>query len=241
MDTERSGKPVQSTDEQHRKRYASAILEARRRRADSFQGWFNRSHGIEQSFVRGHWDFAIHILTPMVCCYLSEPEEKVALEICYGGGRILNAACGFFGKVIGIDIHEDQDAVELLLKARGKTNFQLLRTDGSSLGVPPESVDFVHSFIVLQHLQSYGTFIGYLKAVYHCLKPGGVAQLYYGRYGKVGWRDQLRNLAKGYCGLKGAPVNHTSLVIRSSKVNKECRALGFEVLGGGHSFKQVPD
>jgi len=49
----------------------------------------------------------IHILTPKVCEYIENPEETTALDIGYGGERILNAACGYFKQVLGIDIHEE--------------------------------------------------------------------------------------------------------------------------------------
>jgi SAM-dependent methyltransferase len=241
VENERSDKPVQNTDEQHRIKYADAIRDARRQGADAFQDWFNRSQSVEQSFVRGYWDFSIHILTPAVCRILSAPEEKVALEIGYGGGRILNAACGFFGKVIGIDIHEDQDAVDQLLKENGRSNFQLPRADGTNLGVPRESVDIVYSFIVLQHLQSYATFMHYLREIHACLKPNGLAQLYYGCYWTLGMRTWLRSWTKGYHEMPEAGVNRTSLVIRPVTVKREARRLGFRIEDSGRSYKVVPD
>jgi hypothetical protein len=143
--------------------------------------------------------------------------------------------------VIGIDIHDDQETVEELLKSKGQTNFQLLRTDGTTLGVSPDSVDFVYSFIVLQHLQSYATFVHYLREIHTCLKARGVAQLYYGRYSTLGMRTRLRNWRRGYCEIPDAGVNRTSLVIRPATVKRDARRLGFRVEDRGESYKCAPD
>jgi hypothetical protein len=79
--------------------------------------------------------------------------------------------------------------------------------------------------------------VGYITETYRCLKPGGVAQLYFGKHSGLSKVDQLRWLVQGYKETPDAPVNHISLVIRVSK----CKALGFEVIETGTSYKRVPD
>ena len=226
---------------EHQRRYVEAIRQARLAGMDAFQSWFNKSKGTEQSIVRGYWDLAFHILTPKVCKYVEKPEERIALEIGYGGGRILNAACSYFKEVVGIDIHDEQEAVEAFLRAQNKRNFRLIRTSGRTIDVDPGSIDFIYSFIVLQHLPSFDVFVAYTEEAYRRLKPGGVAQLYFGKYSKLNKVDQLRYFIQGYREIPEAPVNYTSLVIRVSKVKRLCEVIGFRVVEVGTSYKSAPD
>jgi len=226
---------------EHQRRYAEAIRKARLAGMNSFQSWFDKSKDINQTIVRGYWDLTFHILTQKVCEYIENPEEKIALEIGYGGGRILNAACSYFKEVIGIDIHDEQETVETFLRSQGKSNFRLIKTSGRSIDIDSGSIDFIFSFIVLQHLPSFDVFISYIKETYRCLKPGSVAQLYFGKYSKLNPLDQLRYFVQGYKEIPGAPVNYTSLVVRVSKVKKLCKDIGFRVVEIGTSYKRVPD
>jgi SAM-dependent methyltransferase len=109
--------------------------------------------------VNGAWDFAIHIATPEVRFHLGNPHEKVALEIGCGGGRLLAAASQYFRRVIGLDIHTRLDWVRQHLAGRGIQNCDVIRGDGATIPVPDHSVDFVYSFIVLHHLQSFEAFV----------------------------------------------------------------------------------
>lgn len=234
-----SNRPV--SDAENQRRYAEAVRQARLAGPDAFQSWFNESKTIGQSIVRGYWDLAFHILTPRVGEYIEEPEERIALEIGYGGGRILNAACSYFKEVIGTDIHDEQATVEAFLREQGKNNFRLIKTSGRTIDVNSQSIDFVYSFIVLQHLPLFDTFVSYIREAYRCLRPGGVAQLYFGKYSKLHPIHQLRYFVQGYREIPEAPVNHTSLVVRVSKVRKLCRDCGFKVVETGTSYKRTPD
>ncbi len=229
------------SDGEHQRRYAEAIRESRQAGDHEFQSWFNRSKDLSQSIIRGYWDLSFHILTRKVCQCLENPEEKTALEIGYGGGRILNAACSYFKETIGIDIHEEQEAVVAFLRIQGKSNFRLIKTSGRTIDVTSNSVDFIYSFIVLQHLPSFETFATYLQEIHRCLKPGGLAQLYFGKYSKIPLGERLRYFFQGYKEIPEAPVNFTSLVIRVGKVKKLSRKYGFEVLETGTSYKTAPD
>lgn len=231
------------SDHEHQQKYATAISQARDQGMATFHSWFNASTAVEESITRGYWDFAIHMLTPTVCSLLERPEEKAALEIGYGGGRLLNAACSYFQHVTGIDIHHDQATVETFLQAQGKRNYRLLHTTGRTIGVETGSIDFVYSFIVLQHLPTYDVFVSYVKETYRCLRPGGVAQLYFGRYFKFkpNIPDIMRYLLRGHKEIPQAPVNHTSLVVSGWKAKQLCKATGFRVVATGYSYKRVPD
>lgn len=229
------------SDDWHRKRYSEAVREARLAGDKEFQSWFNKSKSIHQTIVRGYWDLTFHILRPKVCECMEKPEEKVALEIGYGGGRILNAACSYFKQVFGIDIHDQQEKVETFLRSQGKSNFKLIKTLGRTIGVESETIDFIYSFIVLQHLPSFSVYESYIKETYRCLKTGGVAQLYFGKYDKLSLIDRSRFFIPGYKEITNARPNYTSLVIRVPKAKKLCKKVGFKIIDVGTSYKRAPD
>ena len=147
---------------------------------DEFFTWFDNAKNKNAAFIRGAWDFIVHIALPS-SKFLSTPEEKIALEIGHGGGRILSAASRCFQSVIGVDIHENNEKVEDELKKRGINNFSLIKTDGKQIPIESGSVDFIYSFIVLQHIEKIEVFRTYLHETFRLLKPNGIAVLYFGR------------------------------------------------------------
>ncbi len=229
--------------EQHRRRTARAIDNAHRQGETTFLAWFNRegAHTPQQRLVRAEWDFSFHILTPRVCAALSQPEQRVALEIGSGGGRLLLPASRHFRHVIGLDIHAHQRSVAAFLQRHGATNITLLTTRGDTIGVADGSIDFIYSFIVLQHLPSWGVFACYIAETARCLAPGGVAQLYYGSFARLHPLLQVCHAAAGYREVRHAPANHVSLVVRDSLVRRLCRRAGLRVVMGGSSFYCAPD
>jgi SAM-dependent methyltransferase len=232
-----------TSPEAHRQKYLAAIRQARQGGSAVFQAWFNRqaAQTPEQNIVRGYWDFALHILTPTVCAHLSEPEKRIALEIGSGGGRLMNAACSYFGQVVGIDIHAEHQTAAAFLHTQHKHNFRLLQTSGETIDVVAESIDFIYSFIVLQHLPSFAAFGRYLSETYRCLRPGGIAQLYFGKFARLHPIYQLRYFFQGYKETHGAPANHISLVVRMSRARRLCKQIGFQVIDSGTSYFCVPD
>jgi SAM-dependent methyltransferase len=221
------------TELSHVDRYATAISAARQRGDSTFQNWFDRAENAEAAVVQGYWDFAAHILTPTVVELLERRSDLHALEIGCGGGRLLNAACSYFQTVVGVDVHDDLDYVDAFLRGRGRTNFSLARTNGDALPTGNASVDFVYSFIVLQHLPTWANLVSYLEETYRCLKPGGVAQLYFGRL-----RPPRRPL-RGYEEIDSA-VNHLSLLVSPRRVQRTALSLGFRVVDAGVSDKTGP-
>lgn len=213
----------------HINAYRAAIAAAAGQGPVAFQNWFCRSSSLTQTRVRGHWDFSLHILTPAVCAAIDDPETKIALEIGYGGGRLLNAACGFFAHAIGVDLHNESLARDFIRDC-GNANFDLLTGDGATLPVADSSVHFVYSFIVLMHLQSFDAFVSYLQETFRVLKHGGIAQLYFGRYHRE------------FCFFEyAAPVNNSSLLVNVETAKQLSVEIGFDVLGVGRSYKNAPN
>jgi hypothetical protein len=126
-------------------RFIEVIDLAASKGEDAFQRFFDSNGAIDRLTVRGYWDFAVHILTPAVSRHMPVPEDKVALEIGYGGGRLLNASCSFFRQAQGVDIHTHQKEVEEFLTTQAKNNYRLIKSSGSNISVDSDSIDFVYS------------------------------------------------------------------------------------------------
>lgn len=231
--------------------FKEEISKASKMSEDAFFTWFNESQDKDAAFVRGQWDLAFHILSP-AWKYISTPENKTALEIGYGGGRLLSAASRFFGSVIGIDIHENSELVKNELLGRGIKNFKLLTVNGSTIPVGGQTVDFVYSFIVLQHVEKHEILVSYMREAHRVLKPGGVAVIYFGRKTYYSSHSSSRFflmtdkfletlfIRSGYCEFL-ARVNETNLVVTLGYAKRLTKSLGFDVVAEMVSRKKVPD
>jgi len=208
----------------HVQRYSEAI--ASLKTEDEFQVWFNKADDARHAKANGFWDFAIHIATPKVRHHLGDSHNKTALEIGCGGGRMLAAASYYFDHVVGLDIHADLNRVSDHMVDRGIRNFSLVRGDGETIPLPNGSVDFVYSFIVFHHLQSFAAFGSYLRETHRCLKSGGLAMLYYGK------RETLVECS--------GPANTSTLAMSRDDAIKGAAGCGFEVLDEGDSWRFGP-
>lgn len=211
---------------------------------EAFFTWFDGGNSVEDVFVRGAWDFATFIIQPLAPC-ITKSEEKTALEIGYGGGRMLAAASRYFNNVIGVDVHECKENVAAELQKQGIYNFMLYNGDGKSIPVENNSVDVVYSFIVLQHVEKIEIFQQYIKETYRVLKSGGIAVLYFGRYCPFSIHKSSRilyftdcfleriKLWKGYCEME-AEINCINLLVSMPYAKKLCSS--FIVCQELHSF-----
>ena len=218
---------------------------------DEFFTWFNSARDKDAAFVRGQWDFMLQIASPSAP-YVNAPETKVALEIGHGGGRLLAAAARSFQQVIGIDIHAQNQMVEDELHARGVDNFQLIQVSGQEIPLDTASIDFVYSYIVLQHVERYEIFESYLHEAYRLLRPNGVAVIYFGRkylfsinrslplLYQLDRRLERFMMPKGYKEIP-ARVNETNLLISLNHAKQFAQKIGFRPRAQLVSNKNVPD
>lgn len=230
--------------------FKNQIDQAAKRSRDAFFTWFNEASGAEDAFIQGSWDFSLHIALPLAP-YIDRTEELTCLEIGHGGGRLLSAAARHFAKVVGIDIHNNNDLVAKELHQRGARNVELHSSDGETIPLPNSSVDIVYSFIVLQHVGRIEVFKAYLRETYRVLKPGAVALLYFGRKAQwsinkkapfLFWIECLAEniwLSKGFLEIS-AEVNHTNLMITRRFAKDLAQTLGFRFLSYAVSYKGVP-
>jgi len=144
-----------------------------------FHNFFDIETSVEDAIKKGFIDFSHRIFTSEFYEFLGDPRDKVALEIGFGGGRLLNAASNYFGKVIGVDIHESFDRTQKILEREGCKNFELIHRDNIE-SIPSGSVDFVFSFIVFQHFSNWAEAEFYINQIERLLSPNGCGTIYFG-------------------------------------------------------------
>jgi len=105
--------------------------------------------------------------------HIINKHESVILEIGCGAGRLLKPMSINFKKVIGIDVSEVMIDI-----ARNNlefyNNINLICTDGETIPIPSNMVDFIFSYTVFQHMKSYQIVQSNFEESYRVLKDGGV-------------------------------------------------------------------
>jgi ubiquinone/menaquinone biosynthesis C-methylase UbiE len=99
------------------------------------------------------------------------------VEIGCGLGRMTHRFSERFGRVYAVDV-----SPEMLTRAKaqwaGLSNVEFILGHGNDLpGIADHSVDFVFSFIVLQHVPDQTIVKDYLRETARVLKPGALAHL----------------------------------------------------------------
>ncbi len=108
---------------------------------------------------------------------LGETRSWSMVEIGCGLGRMTHRFVERFGRVYAVDVSS-----EMLARARAQwaalPNVEFILGHGNDLpGVADRSIDFVFSFIVLQHVPEPRIVKDYLRETARVLKPGGLAYL----------------------------------------------------------------
>lgn len=218
---------------------------------NQFFTWFDAAEDASASFIKGAWDFGYHVAAPAVR-YVRAPQDKLALEIGVGGGRLMASASRYFGKVVGVDVHENLDLTHKKLEEMGCKNVELLRSDGLTIPVPSDSVDFVYSFIVFNHLEKVSVVDSYLDEIGRVLKSGGIAVVYFGRVALFSHNKSIKALyfldkiievfllPMGWKEL-AARVNCTNIVFSLRHFKSKLRKRGFKIHASMSSRKKVPD
>lgn len=101
-------------------------------------------------------------------------DERKALEIGCGPGRLMRALSRHFGEIHGVDISDEMIrlATEQL---RDIPHARAHVTPDSTLGMFQDgSFDFVYSYIVFQHIPDRNVVLNYLRESKRVLKPGGI-------------------------------------------------------------------
>jgi ubiquinone/menaquinone biosynthesis C-methylase UbiE len=128
----------------------------------------------EDAFLRsGEEDYLKLVAATLERCGL-ESSGSAMLELGCGAGRMTGSFARRYERVIAVDL-----SAEMLSRAAGiheaRQNILWLRVGGANLAcLKSEAVDFVFSYLVLQHLPSRDLVEGYLKEMVRVLRPGKV-------------------------------------------------------------------
>jgi len=102
------------------------------------------------------------------------PDQRSALEIGCGPGRLMRPMSRHFGEIHGVDISDE------MIRLAGEQLKDIPHahahvTPDSTLGMFLDgSFDFVYSYIVFQHIPSRDVVLNYLRESGRVLKPGGI-------------------------------------------------------------------
>lgn len=213
-----------------------------------FSSWFNRSSSLDESLVRGAWDFSFYFASPEVCRHLCKPEEKTCLEIGYGGGRLLNASRSFFKHSLGVDVHPFTKQVrESLLTQRNEEDFTLYSLNSTKLPFEDSCIDYAYSFIVIQHFYSHEIFHNYLRELQRVVVLGGLINLFFADLRWYPNRLSLKWIKGVFNGIleETAPPDHCSayntLWMSPRFVKDLMKQHNFKPLQMRRSFKRIPD
>jgi ubiquinone/menaquinone biosynthesis C-methylase UbiE len=123
-------------------------------------------------FLSGEHDY--QVLAEPILAKGFDPTGKEMLEVGCGVGRMTQAFARRFARVHGLDI-----SAEMLDQARrfhgNQENINWLLGDGSGFPmIASGTVDFVFSYITLQHVPTESLVLGYVQEIMRVLKPGGI-------------------------------------------------------------------
>ena len=103
-------------------------------------------------------------------------EANTALDIGCGVGRVSFAMAKDFSKVLGIDVSEVMiEKAKEYRRSLSIENVEFFANNGMNLSqIPNNSVDFIFSYLTLQHCPSSTQVLKYIEEFSRTLKPKGV-------------------------------------------------------------------
>ena len=149
-----------------------------------FLNWFDSTSSVEETLSQAQRDWDLRITNFRDFDSLS---KGCCLEIGFGGGRLMVPASQSFKRVIGIDVHLAFKKTREFLRLRNIENYQLKRRNELQ-AIESNSVDFIWSFIVFQHFDSFNEVMFYLSQIKRVLRPNGYCHIFFGKYSGSGIR-----------------------------------------------------
>lgn len=157
----------------------------------------------EAFFASGEADYQ-RLVEPILAKLGVRPAGSALAELGCGAGRVTRAFARRFRAVTAIDISEEMQArAKSYLKDSGNVRWVL--TDSISLaGVETGSMDFVFSYLVLQHYPSAELIAGSIREMMRILRPGGafLFQFNGSQRATMNWRGRVVSTAlDGLCSI----------------------------------------
>ena len=128
----------------------------------------------DASFLQSGEDDYCRFVEPVLQRNDFSQKGKSILELGCGAGRMTGSFAQRFARVLALDISS-----EMLERSRslhhGLTNVQWMQANGSDLAeIPNGSVDFVFSYLVLQHMPTESLIHSYVCEILRVLADGGL-------------------------------------------------------------------
>lgn len=97
-----------------------------------------------------------------------------ALEIGCGPGRLMKPLSRHFGEIHGVDVSDEMIRIARE-RLKDVPHAHVEATNGATLAqFADESIDFVYSYAVFQHIPSREVVLSYMREAARVLKPGGI-------------------------------------------------------------------
>src|SRR5260370_329103 len=104
----------------------------------------------------------------------SDTRTMRALEIGCGPGRLMKHLSRHFGEIYGVDVSDEMIRIASQ-RLRDIPNARVEATNGATLAqFAAESIDFIYSYAVFQHIPSRDVVLSYMHEANRVLKPGGI-------------------------------------------------------------------
>jgi len=165
----------------------------------------------EQTFFEsGESDYQ-NVVAPVLSQLSFSPEDFSMAELGCGAGRMTRAFARRFRSVTALDISEE-------MQSRAKkyladySNIHWVLTDGTSLApVESSSLDFVFSYLVLQHYPAGDLVASSIQEMLRILRPGGVFLFQFNgsRKPTMNWKGRMvSSILDGFCSIGLKRVAH---------------------------------
>src|SRR5438045_3007140 len=103
-----------------------------------------------------------------------DTRAMTALEIGCGPGRLMKPLSRHFGHIYGIDVSDEMIRIARD-RLEGVPNATVEATNGATLSrFPDQSIDFIYSYAVFQHIPSREVVLSYMREATRVLRPGGI-------------------------------------------------------------------
>lgn len=123
-------------------------------------------------FASGEEDY-LKLVAPVLLQMRFDPADKSMAELGCGAGRMTRSFAQRFRSVSAVDISEEMQSRAKIFLQNFK-NIHWVPTDGKSLAnLESGSVDFVFSYLVLQHFPSRELVSSTIQEMFRTLRPGG--------------------------------------------------------------------